>query len=152
MYPNNQILLPKDLPKHHAVGRVFYGWDGQVYYCDSYDPQNDFWMTNILDATERRAVSPRAINASFHSVWDSWKPGGPEDVVGRTFRMVDLRVPHDQFTAVVIEEKNCVGLDDLQILFFWAEDAEQFLKKVKQAAIKRAEKNAAASATSTATL
>jgi hypothetical protein len=134
----NKILYPKDLPKHHAVGRVFYAWDGQVYYCDSYDPRCDYWMTNVIDAADRKAVSPRAIGGTFLSAWDSYKPAGPEEVVGREFHMVDLRVPHEQFSAVRIDEKDCLELDERQILFFDEWDAVKFLKNVRAAAVKRA--------------
>jgi hypothetical protein len=134
----DKVLYPKDLPNHHAVGRVFYGWDSQVYYCDSYDPRCDYWMTNVIDPTDRRAVSPRAINATFHSAWDSWKPTGPSDVEERTYHLLDLRVPHDQFSLVVVEEKDCLALDERQILFFDEWDAKKFLEAVKKAAGKRA--------------
>lgn len=143
----NKVLYPKDLPNHHAVGRVFYGWDGQVYYCDSYDPRCDYWMTNVIDPTDRRDVSSRAINRTFHSAWDSWKPQSPADIEGRIFHMLDLRVPHEQFALVVVEEKDCLALDERQILFFDEWDANKFLKTVKEAAEKLAAKKAQQSAT-----
>jgi len=147
MYSDNKVLYPKDLPNHHAVGKVFYAWNGQVYYCDSYDPRADFWMTNVVDAADRKAVSPRAINRTFHDAGDTWKPRSQDDVVGRQYHLVDLRVPHAEFTAAIVDEKDCLELDERQILFFWKEDAEKFLRKVKSAAAEYAlqqEKRAAA--------
>jgi hypothetical protein len=146
MYADNKVLYPKDLPKHHAVGKVFYAYDGQVYYCDSYDPRVDYWMTNVIDASDRKPVSPRAINGTFHDAGDSWKPRCEDDVVGRTFYMVDLRAPHDQFTIVVMAEKDCLALDDRQILFFYEDLAQKFIRKVNEAVFKREAEKAAKAA------
>lgn len=40
-----------------------------VYLCDLYDCVG-YWMTNVLDATDRRNVSERAINRTFWEVED----------------------------------------------------------------------------------
>lgn len=69
------IKTPATHPQHEVVGLLFCGWDRQVYYCDSYDPRQGFWMTNVLDAKERRNVSEQAIGRTFHSSrLQQWKP------------------------------------------------------------------------------
>lgn len=70
------LKTPETHPDHHTVGKYFCsGWDGVIYYCDSYDPSIGYWMTPI-DVTdkdwrpvERKNVSERAIGRSFHEIW-----------------------------------------------------------------------------------
>jgi hypothetical protein len=61
----SDIKTPETHPNHETVGRTFKSF-GELYYCDSYDPQCGFWMTKIGRETERRNVSERAIGRTFH--------------------------------------------------------------------------------------
>lgn len=143
-----QILTPKERPMHHAIGRLFYGYDGQVYYCDSYDPRNDFWMTNVIDAAQRRhAVSPRAIGRTYHNAGDSYGPQVPEDVIGREFYVLDTRVPPEEMAYVWKLDKDCLNLEERVVLFFWESDAKKFIQRVQEAAAKlKADANPAVTA------
>lgn len=52
-----------------VVGHFFRGVGGKVYFCDSYDPQIGFWMTNIeMPIVDRRNVSERAIGRTYHQI------------------------------------------------------------------------------------
>lgn len=67
------LMTPETHPNHETIGRRFKGWDGNIYFCDSYDPDIGFWMTRV-DAPEgvepRRAnVSERAIGRSYHRIY-----------------------------------------------------------------------------------
>lgn len=130
---NDQVLTPKERPTHHAIGRFFYAWDSQICYCDSYDPRADFWMTNVVDGTIRRAVSPRAIGRTFHHAGDSPKPQLPEDAIGREYYSVDTRLPPGQMAIVFKMDKDCFGLDDRIALFFYETDATKFIKRALEA-------------------
>jgi hypothetical protein len=84
------IKTPATHPDHPVVGHYFKAWAGSslegnaIYFCDSYDPRVDFWMTPINrpdDGIKRRPVSPRAIDATFHTIhedldrmWCRWGP------------------------------------------------------------------------------
>jgi hypothetical protein len=133
---DNQILTVKERPRHHAIGRFFYGFDGQVCYCDSYDPRVDFWMTNVVDSTIRRPVSPRAIGRTYHSVDDDLKPLSAEDIIGRQYFVVDTRVAPDVMKYEPRADKDCMGLDERIAIFFWEGDAKKFIERVKAAAEK----------------
>lgn len=63
------IKTPETHPDHHTVGRRFRAWDGNTYYCDSYDPRIGYWMTNESDPADRRNVSERAIGRTFHEIY-----------------------------------------------------------------------------------
>jgi len=64
------IKTPQTHPDHHVVGK-FWGAHSfkndktAVYYCDSYDSDLGYWMTNILDHTDRRNISERAPWATY---------------------------------------------------------------------------------------
>lgn len=66
------IVTPETHPDHEIVGKKFKRYDGQVFYCDSYDPRIGFWMTPEGDG-ERRNVSERAIGTNFRRVYDFTK-------------------------------------------------------------------------------
>lgn len=75
----DSIKTPATHPNHPVVGHYFKAWAGMsiqgnaIYYCDSYDPAVDFWMTpiNRLDeGVKRTCVSPRAIDRTYHLVHD----------------------------------------------------------------------------------
>lgn len=60
-------ITPESHPDHTVVGHKFVGPFG-TYFCDSYDPNLGFWMTNVDDPEDRRNVSERAINRTYHNV------------------------------------------------------------------------------------
>lgn len=62
------IITPKTHPDHETVGHNFKGWDGKVYFCDSYDPRIGFWMTEVGNTENRKNVSERAIGRTYHLV------------------------------------------------------------------------------------
>lgn len=135
----SQIRTPTDCPNHHAIGRLFYGWDQQVYYCDSYDPRADYWMTNVVDSTKRRhAVSPRAIGRTYHCAGDDFKPQTPADVTGRDYYLVDTRVPPEQMAYTKTTDKDCLNTEDRVALFFYEGDARKFITRVHDAAARLA--------------
>ena len=142
---DNKILTVADRPKHHAIGRFFTGWDGQVYYCECYDPRADFRMVNIVDLDEKpHYVSPRAIGRTFHDVDDCWKPLASDEIFDREFLAVDTRVPPEQMVGVPMKEKDCIGLHERIALFFWVNDGHKFIKLVQEKAAKLKEKAATA--------
>lgn len=137
---NDQVLTPKERPRHHAIGRFFYAGDSQICYCDSYDPSVDYWMTNVVGAKIRCAVSPRAIGRTFHHAGDSPKPQIPEAAIGREYYSVDTRVPLEAMEIALKLDEDCFGLDDRIALFFWESDATKFIKRVLAAEIELKEK------------
>lgn len=75
------VKTPTTHPDHPTVGHHFSGvnWRRnrtEVYFCDSYDPQIGYWMTNVYDPADRKNVSERAIERTFHHVEereDHWR-------------------------------------------------------------------------------
>jgi hypothetical protein len=74
------IKTPQTHPDHHTVGGHYAGHSlghnsVQIYFCDSYDPRQGYWLTNVTDPTDRKNVSERAIDRTFMSAEDqgeSW--------------------------------------------------------------------------------
>lgn len=67
----SRIKTPYTHPNHETIGRVFKGYSvkhskAALYFCDSYDPDCGFWMTNIQDIEDRNNVSERAIGRTYH--------------------------------------------------------------------------------------
>ena len=71
------ITLPNQVPNHETVGHYFMNWNGEVFYCDSYDSSSGFWMTNIKTPPDRihmqdegsifrKNVSVNVIGKTFH--------------------------------------------------------------------------------------
>jgi hypothetical protein len=67
---HGQILTPETSPDHWAIGHLYRGWDGKVYYCDSYEHPQGFWMTEVDNESNRRNVSFLAVGGTFHKVHD----------------------------------------------------------------------------------
>jgi hypothetical protein len=63
-----EIITPQSHPDHHTVGRRFSGWDGNTYFCDSYDPSCGYWMTDETNPANRRNISERAVGRTFHPI------------------------------------------------------------------------------------
>ena len=71
----SDIKTPQTHPNHPVVGHNFGGTNNTtlktaIYYCDSYDPAQGFWMTNISDPSDRKNVSERAIGRTYHKAED----------------------------------------------------------------------------------
>jgi len=62
------IITPQSHPNHHTVGKRFRGWDGNIYFCDSYDPSCGYWMTDEKNSSNRRNISERAVGRTYHEV------------------------------------------------------------------------------------
>lgn len=65
------IKTPQTHPGHQVVGHYFGGHSIKhgrttVYFCDSYDTEIGYWMTNVEDPTDRNNVSDRAIGRAYH--------------------------------------------------------------------------------------
>lgn len=65
-WQNPVIKTPQTDPGHETIGKCFNAWDGKAYYCDSWEENLGFWMTQVGDPTIRRNVSERAIGRTFH--------------------------------------------------------------------------------------
>jgi hypothetical protein len=70
-----QIKTPESHPDHHTVGHYFGGYCNKangtaIYFCDSYDPRIGYWLTNVIDAADRKNVSEAAIGRTFHEACD----------------------------------------------------------------------------------
>lgn len=62
-------------PDHKVIGNYFKahakfdsGEMSAIYYCDSYDADQGYWMTSLTQ-DHRCNVSERAIENTFHTVW-----------------------------------------------------------------------------------
>lgn len=68
---DSTIKTPQTHPQHPVVGHYFGAnrvdhREACIYYCDSYDPAQGYWMTNVHEPSDRRNVSERAIGRTFH--------------------------------------------------------------------------------------
>ena len=97
MTQNLAIKTPQTDPDHDVIGRLWSSWSG-IYYCDSYDPRIGFWMTNIMNPTDRRNVSERAPHRTFHAVRGTWNPQALDPEL--SYFMVDMRA--EPFEAVPV--------------------------------------------------
>lgn len=129
----DEVLTPKERPNHHVIGRYFRAWDGEVYFCDSYQYGPDYWMTNILDGNIRRGVSTAAIGRTFHEVGTEDRPFTPEAIKDRENYAVDTRLPFEDMTIAVMADAACLGLDQRVALFCCESDAKRFLRIVQAA-------------------
>jgi len=62
------IKTPETDPDHDVIGQRFLAWDGNTYFCDSYDPSCGYWMTDERNPENRRNVSERVIGRTFHKL------------------------------------------------------------------------------------
>jgi hypothetical protein len=65
--------MSRTVKTHHTVGHHFSGtnWNRvrtEIYFCDSYEENHGYWMTNVNDPADRKNVSDRAIDRTFHRV------------------------------------------------------------------------------------
>lgn len=130
----NEILTPAERPNHHAIGRYFRGWDGQVYYCDSYQWGPDYGMTNVVDRTVRKEVSTAAIGRTFHEVGTADRPAIVNDICDMEKLAVDTLVPPEALAATLLEDKDCLGLPPSTALFYSKWEAQRFIGMIQKAA------------------
>jgi hypothetical protein len=148
MYNDRSVIItPLTNPNHHAVGRYFKGWDGQVYYCDSYQYGPDYGMVNVVDRTVRKEVSSAAINRTYHEVGTQNRPALAEEVQDRQNYAVDTLVEPTALAWTVVEDAACLGLPHSTALFCSDWDAERFIRIIQKAATDRAAELAAKMAT-----
>ncbi len=82
------LKTPQTDPGHHVLGRLWVGYPGLVYYCDSYDPRLGYWLTNIANSSDRRNVNEKAPGATFQSIRGHWAKGDLRE--GIEYFSVDL--------------------------------------------------------------
>lgn len=150
----NARYTPAEKPNHHAIGRYFRAWDGQVYFCDSYQWGPDYGMVNVVDRTVRKEVSTAAIGRTFHELGTADRPACVNDICDMEKYAVDTLVAPEDLTAVLLDDKDCVGMPHSTALFYAKYEAERFIRAVQKAKTDRiaeladkAEKAAAASNT-----
>lgn len=148
------VLTPKERPNHHVIGRYFRAWDGQVYFCDSYDPRIDYYMTNVLDASLRKDVSTRAPGRTFHEIGTQDRPTSVDKVRDVTHYAVDTTAAPEAMVPVPVHDRDCLDLPERTALFQHEFEAKRFIGIVLKAAEtlrqERADKAAAATATANA--
>jgi hypothetical protein len=74
LMPNGhlRVLTVKNRPDHHVIGQFYTGWttgQQQIYYCDCWVQNAGYWMTNVRDPSDRRNISERAIDRTYHRLW-----------------------------------------------------------------------------------
>src|SRR4051812_34308047 len=97
------IKTPETHPDHPVVGHLFVATDfmtgdWQIYYCDSYDPRQGYWLT-LCNGVGRKNVSERAIDSTFHTIhFDPYWSDGilrAHSRWGWPFRTTPARVDHE---------------------------------------------------------
>lgn len=129
----NKLLTPVEAPNHHAIGRYFRGWDGRVYYCDSYIWGPDYGMVDVLDRSVRKEVSSAAIGRTFHEVGTSDRPTTVNDICDMEKLAVDTLVPPADLTTTLLQDKDCLGLPHTTALFYSKWEAERFIRMIQKA-------------------
>lgn len=75
------------------IGLRYVGWNGEIYLCESYNPRQGFWMQNVDNSEDRRCISERAIDRTFHRVrmtYGAWNHLALYEKLGCTPTMHDL--------------------------------------------------------------
>lgn len=70
------IRTPRTDPDHKVIGNYVKGigsvapdYKSEIYWCDSYDPSQGYWLTSLSVYGRRINVSERAIDRNFHMVY-----------------------------------------------------------------------------------
>lgn len=82
--PHEKVIkTPATNPHHETIGQTFNAWDGNRYWCDSWESNLGFWMTRVDAPPERcadahseyrRNVVEHAIGRTFHQVYsEPWR-------------------------------------------------------------------------------
>lgn len=131
---NNAVMTVRDYANHPVIGTFYYGFDQQVYLCDSFDPQAGFWMTNVLDHSRRKCVSGSAIDRTWHSAQNDWRKVMPQDADGNEYDVVDTTVGAEALESVKMKDHDLVGKGEWVALFTWHGDATKFIRRIREAA------------------
>lgn len=129
---DQDIKTPETHPDHETVGSYFKAWNGHLYFCDSYDPRCGFWMTNILNAQDRRNVSTAAIGRTFHEQHGHVRRHHEHHLESQ-YHSVDLRQPDadsQPFCAADMATHN----DPNVLVFFDEMWARMFVRNLRKAA------------------
>lgn len=138
----NNTMTVKDYPNHPVLGTFYYGFDQQVYLCDSYEHNAGFWMTNVLDHSLRKCVSGSAIDRTWHSAQNDRRRDRKDDVQGEEYNVVDTTVEAGRLCSVKARDSDIVGRGEWVALFFGHLDAEKFVCRIREAAALLAAKTA----------
>lgn len=68
-YEGPDVYEPSDWVKQ-VVGKKYRTLDG-LFECTGYDPRCGFWMQSTERELDLRNVSERAIDRTYHRVWDN---------------------------------------------------------------------------------
>lgn len=79
------VTTAEDAPNHKTIGQTFRYWNGELYFCDSHDSRQGFWMTNV--------ESPRKHGQNEISEWRRNVSG---QTLGQFYKLVG---PHLAFTS-----------------------------------------------------
>lgn len=142
----NTTYTPAECPNHHAIGRYFRGWDGQVYYCDSYHWGPDYGMVNVVDRSVRKEVSSAAIGRTFHEVGTADRPACVNEVRDLEKFAVDTLAEPADLACVLMDDKECLGLPHSTALFYSKWEAEKFVRSIQKASVDRIAEQAAIAA------
>jgi hypothetical protein len=131
---NNGIMTVQDYPKHQVIGTFYYGFDQQVYLCDSYEDNAGFWMTNVLDHSRRKCLSGSAIDRTWHGAQNDWRRVWQGDVTGKQYFVVDTAVGLDRLKIETMRDQDVVGRNEWCALFVSLGDATKFQRRIREAA------------------
>ena len=132
MYTSPEVKTLQTHPNHRTIGYIYRGWNGQMYYCDSYDPRCGFWMTNVLVETDRRNVSERAIDRTFHN-WNIAQWRAHELNPDNQHWVVDTRDVAGGFTPKLVPFVEATMLDWRSVIFITEAEAGSFSRKLIKA-------------------
>lgn len=133
MSASSEVKTIQTHPGHRTIGYIYCGWDSQMYYCDSYDPRDGFYMTNVLNEAERKCVSERAIERTFHN-WNIPQWRAHELNENNQHWMVDARDEADGFVPRLVSFDEATRLDWRCIIFISEHEARSFARRLSKAA------------------
>ena len=102
-----------------TVGKIFRGFGGHFYLCESYDPACGFWMLNLQDRT-KSCVSERAIGRTYHEVYDRVYLTPLENAVEKltlSDPLLQNAMTSKEVEDVVLSKKGIVQIDAEQQTF-----------------------------------
>lgn len=54
--------------KYRALVGTRFSHHGELFVCTSYDPLKGLWLESESDPSDRRCISERAVNRTFHEI------------------------------------------------------------------------------------
>lgn len=133
----NATYTTAECPNHHAIGRYFRAWDGQVYYCESYRYGPDYTMVNVVDRAVRKEVSDRAIGRTFHEMGTADRPAVPAEIRDIEKYAVDTLAAPEELVSRDVHDKDCVALPQTTALFYSKAEANRFVRAIQKASVER---------------